>query len=316
MRNVIFVYQKADGSMNEPERRVHEGRFGKVARLATDRQDRLTARQAFFPEDGRPRAAVFANPTVALDRICYISVGMVAHAHEKLAPGEFRLADLVAEERDERHPKRFAEGKHLARWLPATHRWLEWGTSRAPALFRRPTFPEMYEVAEKLIAQRSPGPDPVTCLDTKRLRFPESCVGLVLWSHLSGVRNRSIRRKTRYADEKPKRPDLPRREDLERTSRRFSAKYLLGVMNSSPARDFLLANRRSNIHLYPDDWAKLPIPDCAEEEQADVVGVVEAVLEAKERDPSADVDGMEAELDRLVAGLYGAGSQAGGAGGS
>ena len=32
-------------------------------------------------------------------------------------------------------------------------------------------------------------------------------------------------------------------------------------MNSSAARDFLLANRRRNLHLYPDDWAKLPIPD-------------------------------------------------------
>ncbi len=305
VRNVIFVYRKADGSMNAPERRVHEGRFGKVSHLATDRQDRLTTREVFFPEDGASPEAEYRNRTIPLNRICYISVGLVAHADEKRAPGAFRLADLVAEERDELHPKRFAEGKHLARWLPATHRWLEWGTPRAPALFRRPTFPEMYEVEEKLIAQRSPGPDPVTCLDAKRLRFPESCVGFVLWNHLSGVRNRSIKLKTRYADETPKRPDLPPREDLEETSRRFTVKFLLGVMNSSMARDFLLANRRSNIHLYPDDWAKLPIPDCAAEKQAAVVAVVEAILEARARDPAVDVEGFEAELDRLVAGLYG-----------
>ncbi|WP_367358897.1 hypothetical protein [Syntrophus sp. (in: bacteria)] len=40
---------------------------------------------------------------------------------------------------------------------------------------------------------------------------------------------------------------------LEATSRRFHVKFLLAVMNSSVARDFLRANRRSNIHLYPDD---------------------------------------------------------------
>ena len=307
VRNVIFVYQKADGSMNEPVRRMHEGRFGKVAQLATDTQDRLTARQVFFPEDGAAKAVEYRNRTISLDRISYISVGMVAHAHEKLAPGAFRLADLVAEERDERHPKRFAEGKHLARWLPATHRWLEWGTPRAPALFRRPTFPEMYEVDEKLISvDMAAGASQLrVAYDSRQLLHNHSAWSFVRWMDLRGVRNRSIKRKTRYADEKPQRPDLPRREELEETSGRFAVKFLLGVMNSSVARDFLLANRRSNIHLYPDDWAKLPIPDCAETAQTRVIGVVEDILEVKERDPSADVDVMEAELDRLVTGLYG-----------
>ena len=251
----------------------------------------------------------YGNPTITLDRICYVSKGMVANAHEKYAPGEFRLADLVVDACDERHSKRFVEGKHLARWLPATHRWLEWGTDRCPRLLSRPTFPEMYEVEEKLIAQRSPGPDPVTCLDMERLRFPESCVGFVLWHVLSGVRNRSIKRKTRYTDEKPKRPDLPRREKLEETSTHFSVKFLLGVMNSSPARKFLLANRRSNIHLYPDDWAKLPIPDCTEEAQDRVVRIVDAILDAKkESDLRSDMHDKEKELDRVVRELYGVGA--------
>ena len=274
--------------------------------MATDEQRKLTPRQVFFPEAlASSGSEEYANPIITLDRICYISVGMVANSHEKRALGEFQLADLVADVRDERHPKRFVEGKHLARWLPAAHRWLEWGTSRAPSLFRRPTFPEMYEVKEKLIAQRSPGPDPVTCLDTDRLHFPESCVGFVRWHAISGIRNRSIKRKSRYADEKPKRPDLPRRENLEVTSTRFAPRFLLGVMNSSPARDFLLANRRSNIHLYPNDWAKLPIPDCTEEEQERVVRIVDAILDAKKRDSGSNVDEKELQLDRVVRNLYG-----------
>ena len=82
-------------------------------------------------------------------------------------------------------------------------------------------------------------------------------------------------------------------------------KFLLGVMNSTVAHDFLRANRRSNIHLYPDDWKKLPIPDVATEEQAPLVELVNQILKAKAADPLADTDEMEAEIDRLVCGLYG-----------
>lgn len=91
-------------------------------------------------------------PTIPLDHICYVSVGMVVHADEKVAKGEFELGDLVSEIKDKLHTKPFVEGKHLARWLPATRKWLEWGTERAPALFRRPTFSKLYEVSEKLIS--------------------------------------------------------------------------------------------------------------------------------------------------------------------
>ena len=37
----------------------------------------------------------------------------------------------------------------------------------------------------------------------------------------------------RYKGEESPRPDLPQREVLEKTSRRFAIKYLLAVMNSS-----------------------------------------------------------------------------------
>ena len=108
-----------------------------------------------------------------------------------------------------------------------------------------------------------------------------------------------------YADEKPPRPDLPQREKLEAASRRFAVKYLLGVMNSSAARDFLRANRRSNIHLYPDDWKKLPIPDIALAEQQPLVALVDRILAAKTAHPGADISPLESEIDRLVSALYG-----------
>jgi hypothetical protein len=87
-----------------------------------------------------------------------------------------------------------------------------------------------------------------------------------------------LKKTARYRGEKPPRPDLPKREELEATSRRFAVKYLLGVMNSRIAGDLLRANRRSNTDLYPDDWKKLPIPDVPSEQQQPIVNVVDLIL--------------------------------------
>ncbi len=300
VRNLSYLLRKADGAENEPLRRLHEPAFGEVTALSSARQKDLGER-AFFPEDlHRPPPA----RTVRLADLCYVSVGMVVHAHEKTAAGAFTLEDVVSDRKDRRHPKPFVEGKHLDRWLPARNRWLEWGTGRAPALFRRRTFPELYEVDEKVLVQRSPGPDPKACYDDGRLHFDASSVGFVLWKDLEGVRNRSIRKQARYADEN-RRGELPSREHLEVDSRRFSIKYLLGVMNSAAARDFLRSRRRSNIHLYPDDWKELPIPDVPPDAQQPLVRLVDDVLAAKAADPHADVTAREKEIDRLVHALYG-----------
>ncbi|MDD4349007.1 MAG: hypothetical protein PHF70_07855, partial [Opitutales bacterium] len=179
------------------------------------------------------------------------------------------------------------------------------GTDRAPALFRRKTFPEIYSSPEKILVQRSPGPDPKCCYDDQNLHFTESTVAFVLWHLLHGVRNNSLKKAARYQGEKPLRPDLPKREELEATSRRFAVKYLLGVMNSASAREFLRANRRSNIHLYPDDWKKLPIPDVSESQQQPIVALVEQILTAKRANPTADITALEDQIDSQVATLYG-----------
>ena len=304
VRNITYLFQKADGSDQKPERRVHEPEFGVVNLLPTDVQDNLTYR-VFFPEDNNFQQ--YSAPTVTLDEICYVSVGMVVHADEKKAQGAFELRDLVSDTKDELHPKPFVEGKHLARWLPVINKWLEWGTGRAPSLFRRPTFPEMYEVSEKLISvDMAAGTKKLrVAYDDQRLYHNHSAWSFILWHSLSGVRNRSIKKQTRYRNERPRRSDLPQREELEETSRRFSVKFLLGVMNSTAARDFLRANRRSNIHLYPDDWKKLPIPDVTLEQQAPIIELVDQVLEIRRADLSADTSEQEAEIDRLVYGLYG-----------
>ncbi len=301
VRNVTFFFQRADGESNKPERRVHEAEFGRVKLLTTDEQTNLTCRVFFAEEDG---ALESSEPTVVLGDICYISYGLRPSSDEHEAKGEFVTADLVSENKDTIHSKAYVEGKHLDRWLPATNLWLEWGTKRAPGQFCRPTFPEMYEVPEKIITQRSPGPDPVTCLDERQFVFTPACVGFIHWQSLKGVRNRSLQKSARYRDEKPK-PTSPKREGLEETSSRFAVKYLLAVMNSTVARDFLRANRRSNIHLYPEDWKKLPIPDATPDEQAPIVALVDQILTARLDDPDADISALERETDESVSALYG-----------
>ena len=304
VRNVTYLFQKVDGSRHKPERRVHGPEFGTISLLPTSEQRELTYR-VFFPEDTDFQS--FSVPTVTLDGICYISVGMVVHADEKRAQGAFELRDLVSDTEDELHPKPFVEGKHLARWLPATNKWLEWGTKRSPDLFRRPTFPEIYEVEEKLISvDMAAGVKKLrVAYDDQRLFHNHSAWSFLPWHNLSGVRNRSIKKQTRYRDETPRRPDLPQREELEKTSSRFAVKFLLGVMNSTVAHDFLKAHRRSNIHLYPDDWKKLPIPDVTPEQQIPIIELVDTILNAKRTDPTADTTEPEAEIDRLVYELYG-----------
>jgi hypothetical protein len=141
--------------------------------------------------------------------------------------------------------------------------------------------------------------------DDRKLYHNHSAWSFVPWHLLEGVRNNSLKKTARYRGEKPPRPDLPKREELETTSRRFAVKYLLGVMNSAPAREFLRANRRSNIHLYPDDWKQLPIPDVPPEKQTPIVVLVDRILAAKRQDAGADTTAWEREIDRLVYESYG-----------
>ena len=300
VHNISYVFQRLEPGENEPMRRLHEAEFGGVTLLSTARQDNLTER-AFVPgELYRP----FPGDTVPLSDICYVSVGMVVHAHEKHAPGAFMLDDLVSEAKDKRHPKPFVEGKHLDRWLPLRKRWLEWGTRRAPNQFRRPTFPELYTVGEKLLSVRMCGGSTKVIFDDHQLHHNHTVVALVAWHRFSGTRNRSIRKQARYRDEKGH-AQFPLRERLEKTSQRFHLKYVLGVMNSRSALEFLTAHRRSNTDLYPDDWKKLPIPDVPKRQQQPIVRLVDKILDAKAQDAQADLKSLEDRIDSIVRDHYG-----------
>ena len=275
VRNVIYFFQRGDGQSHVPLRRLHSA-DGAITELPSKPQAELTER-AFFPSDGDETP--FEIETVPLEQICYVSVGMVVNSHEKLDVETFSMVDVVSSTKDEKHPKAFVEGKQLGKWLPNSNNWIEWGTERAPAHFRRKNFEEFFSVREKIIAPRSPGSEVKASFDEQEIHFTESTIGFVSWFSLKYVRNRSIKKSARYQNESP--GAFMKREELEQISRQFSVKYLLAVMNSTVAREFLRANRRSNIHLYPDDWKQLPIAVAAPARQALLEQVVNWILTEK-----------------------------------
>lgn len=303
VKNMIFFYEKGDPSQNVPERRLHTERFGNVNSLPSERQNTATHR-LFFPKDKDDAVEEFSVDTVTLGQLCYVSYGVAASSDEKEYKGEFVTEDVVSDIQDSEHPKRYIEGKDISQWFTPFHKFLEWGTERAPAKYRRPTFLELHEASEKLMTIVVTGGNPPVMYDSlQRFTTHTSCI-FVPWHLLAGVRNNSLKKVARYDGEKPPREDLPRREILEETSRRFAVKYLLAIMNSMVARDFLRKNRRSNIHLYPDDWKPLPIPAASAAEQAEMSGLVERILLAKRAGDEAAVKDLEQAIDTHVFRLY------------
>ena len=298
VRNLSYLFQRADGAANEPLRRLHGPAFGDVKKLQSSAQRNSTERAFFY--DDKSFDVKFA--TRQLKDICYVSYGLRASANKSVGFGAFATEDVISYSRDQLHPKPFIQGKHVDHWTPSEILWLEWGTARAPGQYYTRAFDELFS-SRKIIVKRSPGATPKSCYDDGGMHFDASCVGVVLWHDLKGVRNLSIKKQARYRNEK--RANLPDREALEKNSHGFSLSYLLGVMNSASAKHLLRTHRSSNIHLYPDDWKALPIPNVPPAEQRSIVTIVDSILTARCANPSADVGTMERELDTRVAALYG-----------
>ena len=302
VHNISYVFQRLIPAGHEPLRRLHQSEFGDVEELTTAPQEDLDER-AFVP---RALYQPPPCPTVLLGNICYVSVGMVVHAHEKHALGAFTLEDVVSDKKTRPYVRPFVEGKHVGRWLPSKNRWLEWGTRRAPSLFRRPTFEELFLVDQKLLAARMSAHNSKArvVFDDRQLHHNHTVLALVPWHYIAGIRNRSIQKQARYPDE-PRRTRFPHREKVEQASRAFHLRYVLGVMNSTNAWALLSARRKSNTDIYPDDWKNLPIPDVPKRRQQPVVRLVDRILKAKAKDPEADVEVLERQIDIAVSTLYG-----------
>ena len=86
-------------------------------------------------------------------------------------------------------------------------------------------------------------------------------------------------------------------------------KYLCALLNSALIT-WLIKNTALTTGVGLTQWKKfaverLPIPQVPPTKQRPFVRLVDRILEAKATDPVADTEEMEAEIDRLVYGLYG-----------
>lgn len=267
---------------------------------------------ALFKPNGTPTTETMSG-FIELGKICYISKGMVINSDEDGHFEIFTADDVLSETKDKNHLKRFVLGKDVDKWRLRKVRYLEWGTERAPNQFSRPTFAQLHETKEKLIAVRTPGAIPKVIYDNDQLHFDASSVGFIQWDALKGVRNKSIQKLAKYRDEIKKneiQPDVFR-EDFEYLSQQFIPKYLLAVMNSTFAQKWLATKRRSNLHIYPDDWKSLPIPPATAMEQERVVALVNELLAiythyGSQLPPEADrqVAELESKINEQVDELY------------
>jgi hypothetical protein len=255
---------------------------------------------ALFRPQERSKSTTFDS--LILSRICYISKGMALHAHESKAPNQFKAEDLISGRQDTRHPKRYAEGKDIERWFTMPTKFLEYGTTRSPKKVSRPTFQELFEVAEKLISMDIAADRTVVTLDKSQLFHNHSAWSFVPWHLLKGVKNRSIKKTAVYRSEvtNATMPEITR-DELEKISSSFMAEYLVAVMNSSFAQKWLSGERRNKLHLYPDDWKQLPIPVASRDEQRVVAKLVTKLCDKiHEGTTPTEIASMETKIDATV----------------
>jgi len=221
-----------------------------------------------FRLDFSPSLIENVTAGVSISEVLYISKGIVGNSDEKKYKGEFKVGDLLSDIFNDNHSKLYYEGKNINKWGLENERWIEYGTERSPSKWSRKGFPEFFD-AEKLVVMRSPGKIPRAFLDNEKGIFNESAIGFVRWVDLKGVKNRSLSKSFVNEEE---------RLSFEKISSNFEVHYLLGIMNSKLIRYELNSNRRSNIHIYPDDWRKISIVSTSLEIRKKIVEKVETII--------------------------------------
>lgn len=252
-----------------------------------------------FRKDYKPMALEVQN--ISLGDICYLSVGMVLNADEKLAKGEFKIDDLISDTPTSTNTRRYIEAKDIENWVIKRVRYLEWGTDRCPAKIRRKTFPELYDLPKLMVGSLTGG-----IFDDQKLCTHHGIVIFVRFFDLKKIDNRSIQMSIRKFNQFS-------RGELEKMSEKFDLKYLLAILNSSFSCKYLNNIRRHRLenYFYPDDFRKLPIADVSLKKQAPLINLVNSILAiTKDKDylqspeKRARVQAYEKQIDQLVYKLY------------
>ncbi len=244
--NPILLFVVKNAEIYNTRKIIHTNNFITVSKDYKMDQDSEYLWKKIIPEILNYNIGTTEN----LGNICYISVGIVPNANEKIAKGEFTKDDLISDISSEIYNKKYIEGKDTSRFKINKIRYLEWDTERSPEKLRRPTFPELYRGKKILRGRQTEG-----IIDLNNIINNDSLYIFKRFIDLEGIDNNSINNSLSKNN-----PDSLR-DDLERNSEQFTYEYLLGIINSKFANKYLNAIRRHKLPntFYPDDFRILPI---------------------------------------------------------
>ena len=319
--NTVFTFSRgAPGADHNTHRQIAR-KQAEDGTLLTEPLDEL--RQAGTSPDRllnpRPEVRLDLADTVLWEEVCYVTVGMVLNANEKIPVGKiidvpaaydparfgeelvedlgvkgkrvrhrfFGRDELIASSRDDIHSRPYIGSEEVRRGGIGRCRWLEFGEdTRCPSRVRRPTFPELYDRMKVMfgtftgIAVDAGGAsDFAVTSDSVRLA--------IRWCLLEDVNNRPLR---------DWRDELARDGRYDpRLSDSVSDWYLCALALSEPIQKWLTANKRSmKEHVYPDDIRAIPVKLLAPDAQQPFIDL------AKERHALwSDVVAREADGFRL-----------------
>lgn len=225
----------------------------------------------------------------------YISVGMVLHADEKIAKGEFKKDELISLTEDKVHCRKYIEGKDIEKYYIKRTRFLEYGTPRCPNMIRRPTFPELYS-SSKLFCNTL-GDLKVVYDSNGEYVCNHKLYVIVPWYSLKGVKNKSIKGSI-------KKYSSLSREEMEKLSKQVQIFYILAILNSEIATKLLANLRGDDLNIYPEHIRNIPIPLAPKEAQEQIANLAKQILATKQANPHADTSAEETEINELVNQLY------------
>ncbi len=297
VKNVILEYQKSNFSDHEPLRVKHFDNFGITKNMPTKIQNTIGV-EVF---DIHEKIDTY-DDTVPLGDIAYISIGMVLNANEKEAKGLFKKSDLITEFEDETHCKKYIEGKDISSFSIDGYRYLEWGTERCPALIRRPTFPELHETEKFLINKIG---DMVSVFDRAHLYCEQTLRIGILWYKLQNVDNRSLTRsiETDYKIKGETNIQV-KRVELENISLDFDERYIVGLLNSSLFKEFMIKISKGSKDINPSYLKALPIKRVSENKQRDIINLVEEITYNESQLLHINTEHLRNSLDKMVSELY------------
>lgn len=296
---VFFLENNPPDQKHKTKRFLHIGSLEEITVLESLTQSKYRSkvfRQFVMTEN-------FDN-VIDLEDICYCSIGMVLNADETIEKGAFKKADLLSEEYDEVHSKKYIDGENIIREFCIDKvRYLEWKTPRVPGQIRRATIPELYDYPKILFGMTSFPTYDRGLSSQDGFYVPDSVRICVRWDFVYKIKRLEEEKRQMYEVSKKRQRALGSTkgkkiqiyqyaQDKANFAKQFDLRYIAAILASSfGKRCLLLNNRDENImtvnpetalaksRIYPDDLKEFPIKSISLEEQQPFIDRVDRLIE-------------------------------------